>query len=411
MVSLRLAVLSDLHASEYESNSTHVVAEPPLASALMHPLSDLRNFVTAQQLKADYVLTPGDIADRADATGLQYGWRQLNELSRLMDARLLGTPGNHDLVTHDASLDQRDALKRLLPSFPTGNIDRDEVFWQTGWTMVEKSDHRFLIIDTTHAFPTVPVGVNRKSKAWKDYLREIDRGYFTENVQGSISDYLKTAPPKLNIALLHHHPAEHQHQEFLKDTYGPMRRGSELIEMLSSDPLQPRWLVIHGHKHVPQLGQATTNSSSGPILFCAGSLGARLWSPIDTVAHNQVHVISVTDEAGHAPGQLLGTVDSFTWGYGDGWRRAFREGAGLSSTTGFGSWTDFRTAALAVIDYMRRTELVFESYDGVIAAVPEIPYLLPADFALLEDYLEHHGLEFRRDRYERIAQLVKVEAN
>ncbi|MFP7762038.1 metallophosphoesterase family protein [Marisediminicola sp. LYQ85] len=407
-MTLRIAVVSDIHADQQTGRWTRVSAEPPAARSGQHPLADLADLVRTQPLSADYLVVPGDIANQANTDGLAYGWRKVHSLAAGLGALVVAAPGNHDVMTHDDVADPRGGLKGLLPTFPTGDSTADAQFWSQGWCLLEKPDHRILVLDSTLDFPSFPTGVRKNSPAWRRYLSAIDRGGLTERVEEDLARKLATLDDKLNIAVIHHHPVEHQLRTFLQDGYGPMRRGSELIDLFCRFPSAGRWLVIHGHKHVPQLVNATSTTSSGPVVLCAASLGAKLWDPIDTVARNQFHLITVRSDYSAAMPGLTGEVMSYTWGMGDGWQVSERRGSGLPAEAGFGSMEDYRTVAARVEAAMNTGPADFLHYADLKSLVPQLPFLLPTDWNYLEDYLETRGFGFTRDRLNRIVQLARV---
>lgn len=406
-MALRLAVVSDIHADQQAGGWTRVGSEPPIARIGQHPLADLADLVRDEQLEADYLVVPGDIANQANGIGLTYGWRKIHSIAADLGAEVVAAPGNHDLVTHDDAADPRSRLKALLPTFPTGDTALDDHFWQHGWTLSEKPNHRILIVDSTIDFPAYPTGVGPRSAAWRRYLAEIDRGGITEQVEEELGRHLATLDEKLNVAILHHHPVEHQLRTFLQDGYGPMRRGSELVDLLCRYPRAGRWLVIHGHKHLPQLVNATSTTSNGPVVLCAASLGAKLWDPIDTVARNQFHLLNVQSDYSAAMPGLTGEVISYTWGMGDGWHLSERRGSGLPAEAGFGCMEDYRSVARLVEAAMDSGPRDFIRYSDLKNEVPQLPYLLPTDWAFLEDDLATRGLGFTRDRLNRVVQLAR----
>ncbi|MDF2991440.1 MAG: hypothetical protein K0S37_1954 [Microbacterium sp.] len=357
-------------------------------------MADLEQLVLNEKLSADYLLLPGDIANRANAEGLQYGWRRSHTIAASLGAHLIATAGNHDVVTHSFTEDPQQMLRDLLPSFPTGDPEVDVAYWDRGWTVVEHDDHRFVVLNSTADFPPFPRDAGEEAGAL--YRLTVERGGLAANVEQELEAYLDSAPPKLNILLVHHHPVEHQLPTGLQDTYGPMRRGSELIDLLTSAHSTGRWLIVHGHKHVPQLAAATSTSANGPIVLCAGSLGAKLWDPVTTVARNQFHILEVTaDLSGTGPG-LLGKVESWTWGVGVGWYRSERRGSGLPGLTGFGNTTEPRVLLSRIDAAVPETPGMFVQHHELIRTVPELPYLMPADETMLEEMAKRRGLQFHR---------------
>lgn len=407
MTQLRIGVAADIHSDERANNWTRVSSEPPIARPLQQPLADLVDFIGASNIRTDYLLAVGDLANQSNSVGLTYGWRKVHLLASALGADLLGVPGNHDIVTHAASTDPRHALKSLIPSFPTGDASGDSHFWAHGWVLLERPSHRILLIDSTLDFPAFPGTVSHSSRAWKDYQRLVNRGGFPERIQTEIATALVGLSEKLNVAVLHHHPLEHQNHSWLQDEYGPMRRGGELVELLSASATTGRWLIVHGHKHIPQLVSATSSTTNGPVILCGASVGAKLWDPIQTVTRNQFHVVTIDDSVGATSGGLAGTVESYTWGFGIGWRLSERIGSGLPAAAGFGSQEHFRTLATRVEDELARAGADFVPYSALLTAVPELPYVLPADWDLLENYLDSRAIDFSRNRNHEIVQVSR----
>jgi hypothetical protein len=406
---LRLATLSDIHAGDQETTWTHVRSEPPAARRGEHPLNDLLTFIQTEQIRADYLVVPGDIANKADAVGLTYGWRKVRQIADLLSARLVAAPGNHDVITHTETGDPRRLLKMLLPSFPTGKATADADFWEHGWTMLEEDNHRILIVDSTIEFPPYPADTAEGSDEWKTYLSAIDRGTFSDNIERQIDQYLEHAEPKINIAIIHHHPQEHQLKDYMQDAYGPMHRGSELLHLLSRHPRVGRWVLIHGHKHIPLIANAVTATSNGPIILCSASAGAQIWPPVNTVTRNQFHILNASEASSGLVGTLRGTIESYTWGFGDGWNPSERTGSGLPAVTGFGCTKEYRDIAQDIAELMEGGPHQFMRYGDLIEQIPDLPYLLPLDMDFLESDLEHRGFGFSRSRQNKLVELYRSE--
>jgi hypothetical protein len=407
MTEIGIAVISDIHAEDRGGARTHVLSEPPTARRGVQPLADLSALVDSIGLVADYLVVPGDIANEADAGGLSYGWRKVHALADQMGATLLAVPGNHDVITHAFAADPRAMLKRLLPGFPTGDVDLDRHFWSHGWVIFENPDHRFLLLDSTRTFPPFPSGSTKGDPEWDAYMDATNRGGLSEVMEDEIEAAFEGASAKLNVALVHHHPQEHQLKRFLRDEYGAMHRGGELIDLLSRHPSMGRWMIVHGHKHIPQLSNATALTTNGPLVMCSASLGAKIWPPIDTIAHNQFHLVQASDSLSISPGTLMGRVRSFTWGFGEGWHQSERSAAGLPATSGFGGTEDFRRVATRITDVMNADSFEFIRYRELTDLVPQIDYLLPQDFEFLETQLLSVGFEFTRDRFNSLVQLSR----
>jgi len=398
-------VVSDLHANQdrlpSKPNDTYILTEPPEARPLRNPLTDLKDWVADLGEKFDYLIVPGDIANQADGVGLAYAWDRLAELASLMGAELVGVPGNHDVITHTASSDPRSHLKALNPSFPTADAAINIDFWANGWAVLDSDPEvRIVLLDSTVGFPPFPAGVSKKSAAYKAYLRELDRGSFSEKIEDELEKILVSAPEKLNILVLHHHPVEHQNVSHMRDLYGAMHRGGDLVDLLSRHPSIGRWIIIHGHKHIPQLVNAVSVSSSGPLVLCAASLGHRLWHPINTVVRNQFHILDASNDPVPAVGSVRGEVHSFFWGYGIGWAPAESTGSGLPAQAGFGCVEDPKTLAKQIIDMMNDPAGVIDLLraSDLLARFPQLRYQLPSDASFLRTVLRANGFDLIEHR-------------
>lgn len=408
-------VASDLHANvdrlPEHQNDTYILAEPPRSRIYSNPLADLLDWAVENKESVDYLIVPGDIANQADGEGLKYAWKRLHELAAHLGARLIAVPGNHDVVTHSHSADPRHHLKSLAPPFPTEEVATNEHFWRDGWVVLDDDPEvRLVLVDSTAAFPPFPSGEPQGSPTHESYYAALDRGSFTERVEDELEKLFRHATEKLNILITHHHPIEHQNVSHLRDTYGAMHRGGDLMDLLSRHPHMGRWIVIHGHKHIPQLVNAVATTASGPLILCAASLGHRLWHPINTVVRNQFHILSASNDPHVGLSSLRGEVHSFFWGFGVGWAPAETTGTGLPSQSGFGCTDDPKTLAHQIVQMMddpqERLDLVRSS--DLLARFPQLRFQLPADAIYLRALLEKSGFELI-ERRGRLIQLGRKE--
>lgn len=395
---LTFAVISDIHATEDPAaDDTYVVAEPPPSLPKRNPFADLLRFLDESGLRADWLLVPGDIANRASVTGTTYAWRQAIDVARALGARgITATPGNHDLDTHHPAVDPVASLRALAPSFPTTDMAIDSQFWTYGYALQDEDpDFRILNVNSCWAFPPHP-GPGASQAEINTYFEELNRGSFSRDQHVRVSrDIDRLSPKPVNIALIHHHPLEHQRMDLFKDTYGPMHAGGELVQLLEENDRAGRWMIVHGHKHVPSLS-AGGSSANSPIMLCAASLGGALWHPVVTVTRNQFHIVDFElDEVPGVP-RTRGVVRSFMWGYGTGWKRA-EALSGLPHVAGFGLTMDHRAIADLVEACLDRRGVGYIAWDAAEAEVVPLRYQLPEDFERFEDELDRRGIEIERN--------------
>jgi metallophosphoesterase superfamily enzyme len=408
MSCIRLAVVSDVHAQVGRSEDSYISVQPPDVPRNEHPFADLLTYVSEFQLDADFVLCPGDLSNRADDSAKIYGWEQLHRLADALGARAVyAAPGNHDLTTMTPVPDRAATLKNLSPSYPTGRPAADEAFWTEGFSIIDEHPYRLLVLNSCHGYPPHP-GDGAECAELVEYFKELDRGSFPQELQTKLEDALGgLAYRPVNVALLHHHPVEHERRSVLKDSYGPMRRGDEFLRILDEHPKSGRWFVLHGHKHVPRLVPASGDSANSPVVMGAASLGAQLWHPVVTVARNQFHIIEF--ETSMVPGiaSLRGTIESYMWGYGVGWSVSGRRNSGLPPLCGFGPILDHRVLAASVDAQLRARAVEFASWHLLEEVIPELRYQSPRDFEMFEAELSSLGLAILRDDQERVLQIAR----
>jgi hypothetical protein len=397
MTTFRVAVLSDIHAYENESGDSYSLTEPPRGLLGQHPLRDLISLIQSRQLQVDLVISPGDLTNKASTAGTSYAWAMLHEIAaQLGTTTVIGTPGNHDLITHGPSADPSAALRSLTPSFPSGNEFNDDRFWREGYFLDDSRPvARLLNINSCIEFPRHP-GLAASAVEMQNYNTAIDRGAFSRDTQAQVETELATLAYKpVNIAICHHHPLEHQNMAVFQDSYGPMRRGGDLVQTLANASGSGRWMIIHGHKHVPLL-TTEGSSSNAPILFCAASVGGKLWHPVVTVTRNQFHIIEF--ETDHTTGlpDTRGSVTSYMWGFGTGWVPALPH-SGLPFAAGFGTTHDFRLLAQIAVERLTINDLLFLRWNDLVEDLPILRYQGPVDMSLLENELARLGFIIERD--------------
>lgn len=395
---LRVAVFSDIHAGEASHGDTYVVTEPPASRTNENPLRDLFALASRTGLHADVVLCPGDLGNRAHPVGRMYGWGSLQELSSALSCKsLIATVGNHDVETRSSSPDQAQLLKTLSPTYPVNDLTAAEAYWRDGF-YIDDSDpqYRILNLNTCADFPPFP-GEHTPEEIREEHRLIVERGAISEARLAAIEAALAPLSEKtVNIALMHHHPVEHARHDLLKDTYGPAHNGEKFLDVLESASNCGRWMVVHGHKHIPNF-TVDGGSAQSPLVLCAASVGGHLWQPIAAIARNQFHIIEFELDRVLGLPITRGRVLTWAWSFGVGWTEA-PPTTGLPAEFGFGSLHDPKDLADQVADRFQQSGAEYERWHEVGTAIPSIRYLGPRDLELFEDRLESAGLVLERNR-------------
>lgn len=268
---IRVAVLSDIHATasqdfRHESHVHPNAKDDPGRN----PFAAIRELIAEEDdVRADLVLCPGDLANRVDGPGMNYAWGEIIEIAKELGAQqLIGSAGNHDVIRHKelnggTRADSIALLRNLDPKFPDRNHANTDYYFDEDFLVVSREHWRVVTVNscTRHARP--------------DAARqppEYTRGFIEEKTLDAIENLLADESRPINILMCHHHPI--RWTDLTPDDTSDMVNGDRLLKLLEErDPCG--WLVLHGHRHVPALGYAGS-TSSGAVRFGAGSLGALL---------------------------------------------------------------------------------------------------------------------------------------
>lgn len=388
---LRIAVLSDLHYR------CHELGQPcrPASSvdgAQLDPVAAFLDYVKRNDLKADYLICPGDITDRAAAKPLEEGWRKLQEIKEALAARhLIASTGNHEVEsrvppnTHDKAGNAEedfDPLKCLqaLDDYPSScwsGIDRKWVYWGRGYEFIEDGDVLFLLINSSHFHPTTQIN-------------EFERGKLSDIciqlLRIEIGQRIESTKATVFVTVLHHPPISHESLE-LDLGRTTMFNGARLIELL--DCSGQAWLVIHGHKHHGRIVLAQ-GSGCQPVVFAAGSAGAAMEGRQGLELRLQSYIVEVEVHPKDSLPQLRGTVQSFSWIEND-WRPAAIRKHGIPDGSGFASpLVQVQTLLPAIVSYAERTS-AFVKWHELLNAVPQLRNLLPDQMGHLRTAIERKG--------------------
>jgi hypothetical protein len=400
---LRIAVLTDFHA--YVSRPDDKSASPSwldLAQIQSDPernaFAGLIETIKKDAIRADVLLCCGDLGDKADPTGLQYVWGEVEKVRMALEAKLtLGAAGNHDVDSRYiySGFDAKGQVQALKPRFPVDDERGWLEYWAKNFTVVEVGRARFILLN---------------SAAYHGAAKD---GLPPEYVHGRVSDHtisrllaeLKEAGERsANILVCHHHPFKND--KIATSDYSQMTNGDKLINNLVDAELGP-WLVIHGHKHQGRVFYAQ-GGNSYPTVFAAASFSAKPYP--DQVGHtfNEFYIMEL--EVPQAVGEvssLLGRIDTWSWSYGDGWRRP-QVNEGFGPRAGFGARVDIGQLAKQIATGLRNDHAGRPvSWKQVGECHGYVNHLVPEELFRLIGILEkHHQFGITRDNdYGEIAEV------
>ena len=376
---LTIAVLSDIHAyaSARDDEPSHLHTAMPEDDPTAHPIVGLEQLVEERGLSADIVLCPGDLGDRADADGIDFAWKLLQRVvAKLGTDRLVATAGNHDLDSRyiKNKWNPREVLQRLRPLFPVDDQAKCDQYWSRNFTIVEGPNCRIVTLNSCGYH-----GMGEEEK---------DHGRVSDHTLAEVAQELKAAEPsEVNLLLCHHHPV--QFTDIGDDDYDVMEGGPALLELLRSGEVG-RWMIIHGHRHVPHLTYALGGAAS-PIIFSAASLTVDLQRAAQARARNQFYILEFPLTATRDLGlPLAGRFRSWYWVPRSGWDDTPSDVA-LPADGGFGYREDGRTVAQTIRAHMADRGRARMTWDELLEEFPRMAYMTPDDLGLTRFELEQLG--------------------
>jgi predicted phosphodiesterase len=393
----RFLILSDIHACEDDpaspQASSYVSSFNSAATARLDPLSDLARLIKDDALTPDYILCAGDITNRSSPTAFNYAWGRLHALADACAGRLIATVGNHDLDSRFIAnkFDPRGYAMSLQPTIPVAERLAFLEFWAQNFTVLSFDDCNIAVLNTAAYH-----GIG------KDIENEIEHGRISDVTLEKLEQELASVEARAtNILLCHHHPIRGDVGDH--DLIGVTRGGEKLIDMLgrASSP----WIIVHGHKHVPDLFYGHGGGSNAPVVLGSASFSAQVNRDAQNKNPNQVHLL-VTDPQGAIADGLTyaGSVLSWTWQAGVGWSKA--KGAhGLPFMTGFGYKASTDVLAQKIDSLLQAGARNHLGWKEAQEAVASIGRLVPADFRSFREALRKLDLMILSDDEGEYAQI------
>jgi len=378
----RIALVSDVHAFTPTPDAARFRdGDPSWARTLPDqfeedrgPFQALARTIKEDGLQADLVLCCGDMGDKADIDGVRFTWGWLETLRRRLGAEfVIGTTGNHDVDSRNVSgrNDPMHCVRALQPPFPMDDPAIRASYWERNVAVFETGDLAVLIINTAAEHSSAEMAM---------------RGRLTEHTLDAIGRAVREVKASERIALVHHHPYRHDAIDW--EDNSELEGGPELLRLLEDDG---DWLVVHGHRHYPNIAYAA-GGSRAPVIMAAGSFSAMLYPELGARVRNQFHIVDV-----QAPGSVVGTtgligsVRSWEYSPATGWARPNSQ-EGIPDGAGFGFRGSVSDVADTVANFVRASEDSFITLGDVIAAKPYLGFVLPRDRGQVFQQLEERGV-------------------
>jgi 3',5'-cyclic AMP phosphodiesterase CpdA len=402
MPNFRILILSDLHIHQGKPNDgsspSYLSSRPEFSSSKQNPIQDAIDLVKKTETRVDWVICPGDIADKNDVVSAGVAWSKLDELKRRAHARkLIGTVGNHDVDSRreDETKLPDDSLRNLTPRFPFSEQTFSSRFWADHFVIWRdaRTNSTLVVVNSCvlHGVAVPPEGDP-----------EHRRGYITQQVIDRLSATLPNVLSPFNILVMHHHIRQHP---WLPGDNSHAVNGPLLLELLKGTG--KRWLVVHGHQHLPNLSYFDADARA-PVILSAGSIAAKTYPVRGRTPRNQMHLIDFDMAAAtNDPSHVRARVLTWNWTPALGWTEAFRD-SGLPRECGFGERGDLAALTQRIVAAIDATATRQIRWAGLIAPVPEVQYLVPDDLEETIRLLEASNVVVDYDSYQAPSVFTRV---
>ncbi|VUD64547.1 3',5'-cyclic adenosine monophosphate phosphodiesterase CpdA [Thalassocella blandensis] len=315
----------------------------------------------------DLLICSGDISNKGNTESFKQGWLFLNKVKAELNIKnMLCVPGNHDHQSRKTNgvFDPKHHLQFITPPFPFEQENLNTHFWSWHWSHSSNESDSFNAISLN-------------TSAYHGYGDEFQYGRIATEVVDQIHTYIcSDSFPKrdFNLLVCHHHPEKMDYVDTNYDSEA-MEGGSYLIRKIDEVDKGP-WLIIHGHKHFPDIVHSRSAKTFGPVIFSAGSMSAKIYPPNKLKTSNQFYIIEVDIIKTSEQGSLAGTFRSYEWNYSDGWKPSGREC--LPSEGGFGSIVPPKILASKILNEIN-DDTPFLDTNDLTKFENDLKYLTPSD--------------------------------
>jgi 3',5'-cyclic AMP phosphodiesterase CpdA len=335
MEPISIAVISDLHVGKSARSKDLCPHEESKAIE-----SDFRSnfiaFLERASIAADYILIPGDITDGADPDEFKLASDFITDIARKLnveDEKIIFVPGNHDVNWPLLKINPKDQSGVYYRLRYAPLVNEDAVFHKIIQNCKQKlldtpyigvwefTDLLVVGINSSwHDDPSIAIHHGIVSNETIDELRKILEGLDLEQ-------------QRLKVFLVHHHPIPYSDPLPSLPDFSIMTNAPALLQLLQSHQFD---LLVHGHKHVPNLITYSVNSSFPILILASGSLSSVLDTRWSGCVNNQFHIVKI-DGRDTSDKTTFGNVESWSYTTASGWTKS-KEHNGISHVIPFGTY-------------------------------------------------------------------------
>jgi UDP-2,3-diacylglucosamine pyrophosphatase LpxH len=375
---ITLAVQSDLHIGP-SARAKDLRTSDETGAIDTDYKKQFLQFIQSNRIIADYLIVPGDISDSAQPDEFILASEIICETSKALKLismdRIIFVPGNHDVDW------------TMISNYPG---DKSGVRRQQRYSSLRESDCLFKqIIESGHEnFFIEPfyslwefgdLLVIAYNSSWHDDPNiAIHYGLIAEESINQLKEALvkiDLSPRRLRLFIVHHHPIQYSDPLPNEPDFSAMTNSPNLLKLLRDNNFD---LVIHGHKHKPDLRTLSIDSGFPLVILGAGSFSAIIDSRWSGLVNNLFHVIKISGRD-EDTGCIFGETRSWAYLCGRGWVPSGLHN-GIIHNRPFGTYIQ-PSVLVNKLNPIIYEHLQHKDYLEWLEIVKELPYLqhLPPD--------------------------------
>lgn len=333
----KIAIVSDLHVGDAARASDFKVNDSSGALDVNY-LEQFQSFVKNNSISADALIISGDITNKATFDEFKLASDIVREISNALcvtQDSIFYVPGNHDrnwaLVESSAGANESTSIRLSYSALMTDEgIFSDLVTNGNGAGRFDEDP--FIVKWESDQF--VVVGINSATHDNPD--DDVHYGLIRSTTTQALDDMASALmdDSRIKILLVHHHPIQYPDPMPEEPDFSQMVDAADLLKVLSKNRFD---ILIHGHKHDPNLTTQTISDGHPIVIVGAGSFSSVLDPRWSGKVANQFHLLDIVGRSGES-NFVKGRLNSWTYLCAHGWTRSQDTHHGINHSLGFGSY-------------------------------------------------------------------------
>jgi predicted phosphodiesterase len=355
------------------------------------------NFVKDNDLRADYLVVPGDVSHRGAPQELQLASDIIGDCAlalRVPPSGIVFVPGNHDADWTVFQTPDTTGFRQGQKFAPLQNPQ-----WLFEQIMVSADRHLLKDHDSYSVWEHHDFVVAGYNSAWDDKPGDsVHHGVISNSHLDALERHLTAldlGPHRLRLFVVHHHPVVYSDPLPDEPDFSAMTNAPRLMSILRAHHFD---LLIHGHRHSPVFQTVSVDSQFPLAILSAGSFSAELDSRWSGLVNNQFHIIRV-EGRDKQDDCIYGNVYSWTYLAQHGWLPS-KAHNGIRHIIPFGTYLHpirFQgTLKRLIRDALHNSDHVL--WTSLIGSMPRFKYLPPQlVYQSLDKLSKELGFSFMED--------------